>query len=141
MRDWQRSWRAFSERFSTEALQSLANALASDNPAIIQGATVIPFPAECEGPEPPEGCDPVVWCLWAGGGHRTVLDLFRAFWDACNHADEWVGQRYACADFTGWWDETPRAEAVAELLNEVRDEIQRRRLGRCYSSRPDQMTA
>jgi hypothetical protein len=138
MKDWQRAWRAFSERFSTEALQSLANALAADSPQIIQGQTVEPRPQQCEGPEPPEGACPVAYCCWAGGGHRTALQVFKAYTEACTQADERVGVREAHAGFEVWWDREPRAKAFGDLLSEVRDEIQRRRLGRLYSSAPDQ---
>jgi hypothetical protein len=69
MKDWQRAWRAFSERFSTEALQSLANALAADSPQIIQGQTVEPRPQQCEGPEPPEGA-----CPWHTADNAVLDD-------------------------------------------------------------------
>jgi hypothetical protein len=138
LRDWQRAWKAFAERFSTEALQSLANALAADSPQIIQGETIRPCPKDCEGPEPPAGCDPVAYCCWAGGGYRTALDVAEAFGDACWHCDQRLGTSQAAGWLIVWWDREPRAKAFADLLCEVRDEIQRRRLGRLYSSAPDQ---
>jgi hypothetical protein len=138
LRDWQRAWKAFAERFSTEALQSLANALAADSPLINQGVSVYPNPSNCEGPEPPEWLDPVAFCCWAGGGYRTALQVAEAFGDACWHCDQRMGTSQAAGWWCCWWDNTPRVKAFADLLAEVRDEIQRRRLGRLYSSAPDQ---
>lgn len=130
MRDWQRAWRGFSERFSTESLRALALALEADDQRIQQGVSVYPVPVQCEGAEPPEWVDPVAWCHWVGGGLRTAVEVHEAFGAACFHCDQFIGTNSASGWWCHWWDANPRGEVFAELLAEVRQQLYEREVGR-----------
>jgi hypothetical protein len=63
-----------------------------------------------------------------GFGTARVADVEEFFARICRRIDETLAEPAACRFLITWWDETPRSEAIAQLLPEVEAEIRRRLL-------------
>lgn len=122
---WRKVWReGFAPQFSREQLAALRAALAGDDERLLQGATVSPPPTRSVMDWPVEAACPVAWCGWQdGAGLNTVEEINVFFGKACAACDEPLLEPAACRHFLGFWDETPRAKAVAALLEEVEREL------------------
>jgi hypothetical protein len=125
---WQEVFRkGMAPALSTPALLALKHALVTDEPTLLQGITTSPPPLRCVENWPVEAACLVAYGPWKGDGLRTVIEVEDAFtiicarMDLCDRTD-----KPACRHLLNWWDDTPRAEAVAALLPEVNNELRRR---------------
>lgn len=135
LRLWQRAWRlGFQPQFSTEALWMLLVALEADSPVLVQGVNVYPPLEACIPTTRPDGAEPVAFCCWAGSYLRTADEIHEAYGRAIKGADDRCWTTQASGWWTQWWDNNPRAVVIAELMDEVRQEIYRREIGRKYGS-------
>ena len=128
MEAWRKVWRdGLCPLLSDEALAALETALRSDDRRLIQGATTQPPPLLCVQDWPCEAGCLVGYCGWVGEGLETVGEVEEFFARMCFEMDTRLGEPAGCRWLLNWWDETPRAEAVAALLPEVELELRRRR--------------
>jgi len=127
---WKTVWReGFAPQLSTPALEALAEALARDDPRLLQGVNTQPPPLETLRDWPVEAACALGFCAWQGDGLPTVGDVDDFFGRACFEADLRVHEPAGCRYFLNWFDDTPRDEMRRLLLPEVRDELARRRKG------------
>src|SRR5437879_4411200 len=120
---WKRVFRnGFAPMLSTAGLLSMKRGLETDDPALVQNATVYP-PGE---QEPVCAACPLGYAGWKGNGLRTVAEVNRYFSQLCQAADECLGELAACADFLSWVDDTSPAVMRRQLLAEVNRAIVRR---------------
>lgn len=130
MESWRKCWReGFAPMFSTEGLEALAKALASDDPRLIQGATTSPPPLQCVQDWPVEAACGTGFCGWQGDGLETVAEVEEFFARVCFEVDRQLGEPSACRYFLNWFDETPREEMRTSLLAEVLRVLRKRRKG------------
>lgn len=126
---WQLVWeKGFQPQFSTAALESLAQALETDDPRLTQGSTTTPPPLLCISDWPVEACCPVTFCgipaeEWA---ETAVGQAEEFFAKACWQADTALGEPAACRWLLNWIDDTPRPQMRSELLAVIRAELHRR---------------
>jgi hypothetical protein len=124
---WQHVFRhGVAPQLSTEQLQALAAALASDDPRLIQGATTFPPPLQCNRDSACQGADPLGFCFLTEGA--TVGDVEEQFARVCYLTDQALGFPAAIRDYLAWWDDTDRAEARRALLGEVAAMLDSRRV-------------
>lgn len=119
----------FQSQFSTEALQSLAEALEVDDPRLTQGSTTVPPPLMCFQDWAVEGCCGVAWSgveECGGFSEATAGEVEECFARYCFNADKRMGEPAACRHWLNWFDDTPRHQMRAELLALVQEELQRR---------------
>lgn len=120
MESWRLTWReGVAPCLSTPALVALRAGLAADDPRLIQGATTTPPPLMAAQDWPVEAAEPLAFAGWQGEGLATVGEVEKHFAETCLGADARLGEPAASRWFLNWWDDTPRAEAVRELLAEV----------------------
>jgi hypothetical protein len=124
MEPWRTCWRdGVAPLLSTESLEALRLALESEDPRLLQGATLDPVPLQCTADWPVVGA-----CLlsYPGvldlGGFGTALtgEAEAYFATACFEADQLLGEAGAIRHLIHWWDDTPREFAREQLLTEVR---------------------
>ena len=120
MESWRLVWRdGFAKTLSTAGLVALRDALRSDDPRVIQGATTQPPPLMCVQDWPCEACCALSFAGWQGDGLTTVGEVEEHFAKQCFEADQKLGEPAACRWFLNWFDDTPRDEMRRELLAEV----------------------
>ncbi len=120
MESWRIVWRdGFVPVLSTVGLMSLRDALRSDDPRLVQGATTTPPPLMCVQDWPVEACCALGYCGWQGDALHTVGEVEEHFAKCCFEADQRLGEPAACRWFLNWFDDTPRSEMRRELLAEV----------------------
>jgi hypothetical protein len=128
MESWRKVWReGLAPHLSTEGLEALDTALASDDPRLLQGATTTPPPLRCVQDWPVEAACVLGYCGWQGDGLETVAEVEEFFARLCFEADQVLGEPAACRWFLNWYDETPREEMCRLLLEEVRRTLAERR--------------
>jgi hypothetical protein len=121
MESWRKVWReGLAPQLPTAGLHALAEALARDDPRIIQGATTSPPPISSVLDWPIEGTCVIGFCGWQGEDLETVGEVEEFFARICREVDRWLGEPAACRYFLNWYDETPRDEMRRELIEEVR---------------------
>lgn len=126
---WVRAWRVgLQPQFSDAGLLALGDALADDDPRLLQGATTDPPPLQCVQDWPVTGACATAFCGWRGDGLTTVAEVEDYFGRVCFEADRKMGEPAACRWFLQWFDDTPRGEARHALLAEVRRELVLRKL-------------
>lgn len=117
---WRYVWRnGFAPVLTTAELVALRTALASDDPRLTQGSTTTPPPLICLQSWPVEAACALGFCGWQGDDLGTVGQVEEFFARVCHEADQRLGEPAACRWFLNHWDDTPRAQAFAELLEEV----------------------
>src|SRR5438552_2567754 len=117
---WQRAWReGIAPKLSDRGLLAMKKALETDDPTLIQGASVQPPPLQSVQQWPVEAACAVCYAGWEGGGLGTVVDVEEFFARVCFEADQALGEPSAARYFINWFDETPREEMRAGLLAEV----------------------
>lgn len=127
MESWRRTWRlGFAPQLSLKSLIALRDALATDDPNLVQGATTIPPPLDCVQGWPAEGACGIGYCGWKGEQLHTVAEVEEFFARACFEADIRLDEPAACRWFLNWFDDTPRREMRSQLLPEVRRSIDER---------------
>jgi len=130
MQPWQIAFRrGFAPQLPTAGLVALARALERDDPAVIQDATIKPPPLECLKASAPAGACPVAFCGWKGLGLSTVAEVDEFFARVCIEAAFALGDPAAPRYLLNHWDDTCRERARLDLLDEVRLELDRRRVG------------
>jgi len=114
----------------TEGLRALAAALEADDPRLLQGATQEPLPLAGLWGWPVERACAVAYACWWGlkdPGAATVAQIEQLFATTCFDCDRALNEMAGCRWFLQWHDETPRAEMLSLLLEEVERELSRRR--------------
>lgn len=128
---WQLVWeKGFQPQFSTEALESLAQALETDDPRLCQGSTTVPPPLRAVQEWECEACCPVSWVgvlLNGGFGSATVGQVEEFFAKACCEADIALGEPAACRWLLNFVDDTPRHQMRSALLAVIRTELEQRK--------------
>ena len=120
MESWRIVWRdGFVPVLSTVGLMSLRDALRSDDPRLVQGATTTPPPLMCVQDWPVEACCALGYCGWQGDALHTVGEVEEHFAKCCFEADQRLGEPAACRWFLNWFDDTPRDQMRRLLLDEV----------------------
>lgn len=120
MESWRTVWReGFAPVLPTEGLLALAEALAADDPRLVQGSTTYPPPLMSCQSEPVEAACAVSFCGWHPEQSEPVGRVEEFFARACFEADQRLGQPGECRWFLNWFDATPRDEMRRELLSEV----------------------
>lgn len=124
--DWRWVWRdGLAELLPDAGLLALRDALVLDDPALVQGTTVQPPPFWSNSRLPVEcGC-PVAYALWKSGS-VTVGAVAGYFRSVLRDAERKLGVEEATRSFLNWFDDTPRALAIEDLLIEVEAEMERR---------------
>ena len=140
MESWRSVWRkGFAPLLSTESLEALRQALVSDDPRLLQGATTTPPPLHAVQDWPVEAACVLGYCGVAdlGGfvknddgtlndGAAVVGDVEEFFQRMCFAAYQQLGEPAACRWFLNWFDDTPRDEMRRELLVEVQRTLAQR---------------
>lgn len=127
MESWRKVWRDGVEPLlSTEGLEALRQALVADDPRLLQGATTTPAPLACVQDWPVEAACALGFCGWIGDGLETVAEVEEFFARMCFEIDERLDEPAGCRWFLNWFDETPRDEMRALLLDEVKRALARR---------------
>ena len=130
MESWRKVWRdGVAPQLSTPGLEALRDALRTDDPRLLQGATTTPPPLQCVQDWPVEAACGVGYCGWQGDGLETVAEVEEFFARVCFEVDLRLGEPAACRWFLNWFDETPRDEMRALLLAEVNRTLGQRRTG------------
>ncbi len=120
MESWRKVWREGLEPLiSTDALEALQEALITDDPRLLQGATTDPPPLMCTQTFPVEAACAIGYCGWQGEGLETVAEVEEFFARKCFEIDQRIKEPAGCRWFLNWADETPREEMRANLLAEV----------------------
>jgi hypothetical protein len=130
MESWRRVWREMATMISTEALEALKDALVSDDPRLLQGATTTPPPLQCVQDWAVEAGCLLGYCgvIEKGGfGTAIVCDVEEYFALLCFEVDKKMGEPAACRHVLNVYDETPREEMRAMFLPEVQRAIDQRR--------------
>lgn len=124
MTPWQKAWReGFQPLISYEGLLSLREALITNDPNLLQGKTVLPFPIAIVQEWSAEGACAVGYTGWKGDNLDTVGEVEEYFARMCYECDQRIGEPAGCRHFLNWWDETPREVARQELLIEVESRL------------------
>jgi hypothetical protein len=127
MESWRTVWReGFAPVLTLKGLESLRDALTSDDPRLVQGSTTTPPPLMCVQDWPVEAACALGFCGWQGERLETVGDVEEYFARCCFEADTRLGEAAACRWFLNWFDDTPREEMRKELLGEVERAIEAR---------------
>lgn len=127
MESWRIVWRdGFAPLLSIEQLTGLADALRSDDPRLVQGATTSPPPLMCVQDFECEAACALGFCgvVKNGGfGVATVGEVEEEFARLCWEADQKLGEPAACRWLLNWHDDSPREEVRRELLVETEREL------------------
>jgi hypothetical protein len=117
---WRRVFREGLEPVvSTPGLLALRQALLTDDPRLIQGATTTPPPLMCVQDWPVEAACMTAYCFWQGDGLETVAEVEEAFARACYEMDARLGEPAGCRWLLNAYDEWPREEMRRLLRYEV----------------------
>ena len=128
MESWQKVWREGLEPLlSTTGLQALGDALAKDDPRLLQGATTVPLPSQCVQDWPVEAACALGFCGWQGEKLETVDEVEEYFARMCFEIDQRLSEPAACRWLINWFDETPREQMREQLLAEVNRSLAQRR--------------
>ena len=120
MESWRLGFRdGFAPVLSTRGLETLAEALRTDDPRLTQGSTTTPPPLMCVQDWPCEAACALGFCGWQGDELDSVGQVEEFFARACFEADQRLGEPAACRWFLNWFDNTPRDAMRAALLAEV----------------------
>ncbi len=148
MESWKRVWRnGFVPLLSEKALQGLLEALETDDSRLVQGSTTTPPPLSCVSDWPCEAACGIGYAgaVEMGGllpppsyerslGEvpgmsqqagsppavvATVGEVEEYFAKMCWECDKLLHEPAGCRFFLNWFDETPRDEMIALLIQEV----------------------
>src|SRR5438552_11848691 len=133
---WRDCWRrGIAPLLSIANLQALREALAADDPRLVQGATCVPPPLQCVASWPVEAACPLGYmgAMEHGGiarlsrdnydkegklrrqdtgDYATVEQVEMYFARLCFEADKLLGEPATCRYFLNWFDFTPRGEVL-----------------------------
>jgi hypothetical protein len=117
---WQRSFReGIVPQLSAAGLMALKQALETDDPALLQGATTSPPTLDCVSDWPVKAACAIAFAGWKGDGRVTVGEVEQFFASVCHRAGQQLGDPAGARWFLNWFDDTPRAQMRRELLAEV----------------------
>ncbi|HEY1189547.1 MAG TPA: hypothetical protein VGE74_18015 [Gemmata sp.] len=120
MESWRLYWRkALAAVLPTTGIESLRDALRSDNPCLVQGSTTVPAPLIATRDERVCGACAIAFCGWQGDALETVGAVEEFFSRICWEGDQAFGEPAGCRKFLDWFDDTPRDEVRRELFAEV----------------------
>lgn len=117
---WQEVFAVLARRLPRAGLEALAEALAADDQALVQGHTTWPWPEDAAPAAEPGGFCPLAYALAKGLGLKRQCEVEDAFFRL---AEEARAAGALSADFcrvTRAWGGLPREEARAAWLPEVR---------------------
>jgi hypothetical protein len=124
---WRAVWRqGLAPLLSTPELAVLRDALAGDDPALLQGQTTQPRSLPVGGNYAPEAACLLGYAGWKARGLHGVAEVEEYFTRLCWECDRRVGDLKASYDFLGAYDSWPRGQMRFELLPEVEAELARR---------------
>jgi hypothetical protein len=127
MEAWRIIWRdGFAPVLSTKGLLAMRDGLARDDRRIHQLHTTRPACTPAHSDWPCEGACAIGFAAWQGEGKASVGAVDEAFALACWEADDRLGRPAACMEFLAWYDDTPRAVMLKDLLAEVELELAHR---------------
>jgi hypothetical protein len=142
MESWRKVWRdGLAPVLSSEGLEALKQALESDDPRLLQGATTTPPPLQCVQDWPVEAACGVGFCGWQGDGLETVAEVEEFFARVCFEVDQRLGEPAGCRWFLNWFDETPRDDMRRLLLGEVGRTLAQRLSGQTDDEAADETAA
>lgn len=120
METWRWVWRqGFVPVMGTCAIEALREALATDDPRLIQGATTDPPPLLGLADDPVRAACVIGLAGWLGEWLLTVSQVEEYFATVCFQADQQFTEPVMCRWLLNWLDDTPRAQMRRELLAEV----------------------
>lgn len=120
MTKWRRVWRCgLAPVLGLAGLVALRQALAFDDPRLIQGRIANPTPTDARRDGAVLGACSIGYCGWRGEGLGSVGEVEDFFHRICAEADAACAEEAACRYFLNWFDATPRAEMRRLLLAEV----------------------
>lgn len=120
MEKWRQVWRrGVAPNLLTNELEALGEALAKDDPRLIQNETTSPPPLRSMQNWPVEAACALAFCGWQGDGLETVAEVEEFFARLCFDIDKHMNEAAACRYFLNFFDETPREEMRKSLLEEV----------------------
>jgi hypothetical protein len=124
---WRKCFRdGIAPELSTAGLLALKAALEADDSRLLTGATCCPPPLECVKDWPVEGACPVGLAGWLGDGLQTVREVEEHFARVCFAAEVRLGEPAAARYFLNAWDDGPREQMRAGLLEEVLRQLDER---------------
>lgn len=127
MESWRLVWRdGFVPVLSTKGLETLRDAMAGDDPRLMQGSTTTPPPLMCVQDWPVEAACALGFCGWQGDDLDTVGQVEEFFARACFEADQKLGEPAACRWFLNYWDDTPRDRLFREMREEIEFNLRER---------------
>lgn len=135
MEAWQKVWREGAcPLIKTKTLKRLKRVLEEEDQRLIQGTTTTPPALACTADWPIEAACLLGICGWieaCEGLDRneepvTIGEVEEAFAALCHGTDQRMNEPAAVHYLLNWFDDTPRAEMIAQLLPEVVAEIERR---------------
>ncbi len=118
--------RGFVPSLSTKGLIAFRQAVADDDPRLIQGASTQPPPLLCVGGWDVEGGCGASLCGWLGDGLKTVDDVQEFFSRVCFEADQRLGEPASCRFWLNWFDETDRHAMRQTMFAELAFNLGRR---------------
>ncbi len=126
MEQWRKVFRASASLLPSAGLEALEKALETDDPRLLQGATMTPPALQCVMDWPVEAACLWGFCGWQDG-RETVVEVEEFFSRMCFQTGQIMNEPAGCRWFLNWYDDTPRDQMRRELLPEVRAELARRR--------------
>jgi hypothetical protein len=127
LESWRAVWRrGIAPTLPTAGLKALEVALATDDKALVQGATTTPPPLMCVADYQCEAGCAIAYCGWKGLALRTVEEVDRYYQETLHKADQALKQPAGSRWFLNWFDDRPRGEMRRDLLAEVRRELRYR---------------
>jgi hypothetical protein len=117
---WQRSFReGIVPQLSAAGLMALKQALETDDPELLQGATTSPPPLDSVSDWPVKAACAIAFAGWKGEHRITVAEVEQFFARVCYLAGQTLGDPAGARWFLNWFDDTPREQMRWELLAEV----------------------
>lgn len=132
MERWREAWRGITGFIPTKGLLALREAIACDDPGLVQNKTTIPAARSFTTDDDCHGACAIAYCFWHGFGIKGVGELRFLFEAVSTDADEHFTdlnprrRRRFSYHFVRWFDRSPRERVRAELLVEVERELAER---------------
>ena len=120
MRTWREVWReGLAPQIPTAGLTALRDALASDDPRLIQLSPTEPMALPRLEDWPCVAADAVGFAFWQALNLKSCGAVNAAWEEAMYQCSLLLGTAAACAPFLDFYDSTPRPALLVELRAEV----------------------